>query len=142
MIPERFAPVLAELAPLAERFAGAGHRLYLVGGTVRDLMLAKPNIGDYDATTDAIDGLWNALGDVSKTVGDLVGQDAVDLFRHLPIIAAQSGLDMNHRNSLLDGDQRTCQRGIDIADDQNTGWPMRVDDRFEAPHDFGSLNSM
>ena len=39
MIPARFAPVLAELAPLAERFAAAGHRLYLVGGTVRDLLL-------------------------------------------------------------------------------------------------------
>jgi poly(A) polymerase len=38
MIPDRFAPVLAELAPLAVRFAAAGHRLYLVGGAVRDLL--------------------------------------------------------------------------------------------------------
>ena len=54
MIPERFAPVLAELAPLAERFAGAGHRLYLVGGTVRDLMVGSAR-GDFDLdlTTDA-----------------------------------------------------------------------------------------
>ena len=38
MIPDRFAPVLAELSPLAARFEAAGHRLYLVGGTVRDLV--------------------------------------------------------------------------------------------------------
>ena len=40
MIPERFAPVLRELAPLAERFRANGHSLYLVGGTVRDLLVA------------------------------------------------------------------------------------------------------
>ena len=55
MIPERFAPVLRELAPLAERFASAGHRLYLVGGTVRDLLLADGGKSDFDLdlTTDA-----------------------------------------------------------------------------------------
>ena len=39
MVPARFAPVLDELAPLAARFAAAGHRLYLVGGAVRDLLV-------------------------------------------------------------------------------------------------------
>ena len=54
MIPDRFAPVLAELAPLAERFANAGHRLYLVGGTVRDLLVGgRPQDFDIDLTTDA-----------------------------------------------------------------------------------------
>jgi poly(A) polymerase len=54
VIPERFAPVLAELAPLAERFAAAGHRLYLVGGAVRDLLLGEPvDQLDFDLTTDA-----------------------------------------------------------------------------------------
>jgi poly(A) polymerase len=54
VIPDRFAPVLAELAPLAERFATSGHRLYLVGGTVRDLLMGARN-GDFDIdlTTDA-----------------------------------------------------------------------------------------
>ena len=41
MIPDRLEPVLAELRPLADRFAAAGHRLYLVGGTVRDLLLGR-----------------------------------------------------------------------------------------------------
>jgi poly(A) polymerase len=53
VVPARFAPVLAELRPLAERFAAAGHRLYLVGGTVRDLLLGKELVGDFDCTTDA-----------------------------------------------------------------------------------------
>lgn len=54
MVPDRFAPVLAELAPLAARFENEGHRLYLVGGRVRDLLL---DVGgddyDLDLTTDA-----------------------------------------------------------------------------------------
>lgn len=54
VIPERFAPVLRELHPLAERFRAAGHRLYLVGGTVRDLLVANDRTDfDLDLTTDA-----------------------------------------------------------------------------------------
>jgi poly(A) polymerase len=37
---------------LAARFAAAGHRLYLVGGSVRDALLGRPG-GDLDFTTDA-----------------------------------------------------------------------------------------
>ena len=48
-------PVLDDVAPLAERFTRAGHRLYLVGGVVRDLLLGLPlpDDGDIDLTTDA-----------------------------------------------------------------------------------------
>lgn len=54
MIPDRFAPVLDELAPLAARFADRGHRLYLVGGTVRDLLIGSGRHDfDLDLTTDA-----------------------------------------------------------------------------------------
>jgi poly(A) polymerase len=54
MIPDRFAPVLAELTPLADRFRAAGHRLYLVGGTVRDLLMGSHRHDfDLDLTTDA-----------------------------------------------------------------------------------------
>ena len=72
MIPDRFSPVLRELAPLAERFRAAGHRLYLVGGTVRDLLVADDRADfDLDLTTDArppdikaclegwADAIWN-----------------------------------------------------------------------------------
>jgi poly(A) polymerase len=37
---------------LAARFAAAGHRLYLVGGSVRDALLSRP-VTDLDFTTDA-----------------------------------------------------------------------------------------
>jgi poly(A) polymerase len=55
MVPERLAAVLAELAPVAGRFEAAGHRVYLVGGIVRDLLLGRAvQAGDdFDLTTDA-----------------------------------------------------------------------------------------
>ena len=54
MIPDRFRPVLDELSPLTERFAARGHRLYLVGGTVRDLLIGDERDDfDFDATTSA-----------------------------------------------------------------------------------------
>ena len=42
MIQERLRPILEETRPLAERFTAAGHRLYLVGGIVRDLLADRP----------------------------------------------------------------------------------------------------
>ncbi|MGE0877397.1 MAG: CCA tRNA nucleotidyltransferase [Acidimicrobiia bacterium] len=53
MVPERIAPLLARLKPIADRFDASGHRLYLVGGVVRDLIIGKPLTGDLDFTTDA-----------------------------------------------------------------------------------------
>ena len=54
MIPERLRPLVAETRELAERFSASGHRLYLVGGVVRDAVLGRlaPD-GDLDFTTDA-----------------------------------------------------------------------------------------
>ncbi|MFZ9627871.1 MAG: CCA tRNA nucleotidyltransferase [Ilumatobacteraceae bacterium] len=59
MIPPRFTAVLDEVRPLATRFREAGYRLYLVGGTVRDLLsgdLQPEHLDrvDYDFTTDAL----------------------------------------------------------------------------------------
>jgi poly(A) polymerase len=81
VIPDRFRPVLDELSPLTERFAAAGHRLYLVGGTVRHLLIAEdPFDLDFDATTDArpaeikgclagwADAVW-AQGEKFGTIG-------------------------------------------------------------------------
>ena len=80
MIPERFAAVLQEITPLAERFAAAGHRLYLVGGPVRDLLLGEVVHDDLDFTTDArppaikaaldgwVDALWTQ-GEKFGTIG-------------------------------------------------------------------------
>ncbi|MDP1819421.1 MAG: CCA tRNA nucleotidyltransferase [Acidimicrobiales bacterium] len=53
MIPDRLNSVLDSVRPLAHRFDAAGHRLYLVGGIVRDLVVGRPLGGDIDLTTDA-----------------------------------------------------------------------------------------
>ena len=81
MIPDRFAPVLAEIAPLTARFRAAGHRLYLVGGTVRDLLLASSADElahiDFDATTDArpeqIKALLQGWSDAQWAQGERFG---------------------------------------------------------------------
>ena len=54
MIPERISPLVEETAELAARFRTAGHRLYLVGGVVRDAIVDRlaPD-HDLDLTTDA-----------------------------------------------------------------------------------------
>ena len=64
-VPERFRGLVADTAELAERFTAAGHRIYLVGGSVRDALLdgdapieAKT---DLDLTTDALPDEIEAL---------------------------------------------------------------------------------
>jgi poly(A) polymerase len=55
VIPERFAPLRDQSADLAEHFARAGKRLYLVGGVVRDALLDRVRVeDDLDFTTDAL----------------------------------------------------------------------------------------
>lgn len=55
MIPARIQPLLEATAPIAARFSNAGHRLYLVGGSVRQAIVGSALDGavDYDLTTDA-----------------------------------------------------------------------------------------
>jgi poly(A) polymerase len=56
MVPERLRPILREAAPVAERLEAGGHRAYLVGGIVRDLLVGRDLDGavDIDLTTDAL----------------------------------------------------------------------------------------
>ncbi|HLM97295.1 MAG TPA: CCA tRNA nucleotidyltransferase [Acidimicrobiales bacterium] len=55
MIPDRFQPLVQATADLARRFDAAGHRLYVVGGSVRDAFAGDvvPPKRDVDLTTDA-----------------------------------------------------------------------------------------
>jgi len=75
------------VAPVSERFAAAGHRLYLVGGLVRDSLMGLTPTTDHDLTTDATpdqvrrlmegvaDAVWlqgERFGTVGIRVGDLI----------------------------------------------------------------------
>lgn len=94
MIPERFAPVLAELSDLAELFRSADRRLFLVGGTVRDLLLGIETAHlDFDATTDArpdeikkivapwADAVWTQ-GEKFGTIGARKGERVYEITTH------------------------------------------------------------
>ncbi|MEM8705724.1 MAG: CCA tRNA nucleotidyltransferase [Actinomycetota bacterium] len=68
----------AAAAPLAAAFADAGHRLYLVGGLVRDDLLGRVRAdADYDLTTDArpdtIKHLIEPFADAVWTAGERFG---------------------------------------------------------------------
>ncbi|MGA1628889.1 MAG: CCA tRNA nucleotidyltransferase [Ilumatobacteraceae bacterium] len=94
MQPARFNAVIAELAPITEAFAKAGHRLYIVGGTVRDLMLGRNTEDlDFDFTTDArpdvvksllenrVDSLWTQ-GERFGTIAALRGKRSLEITTH------------------------------------------------------------
>jgi poly(A) polymerase len=93
VVPDRFAPVLEDLTPLAERFRAAGRRLYLVGGTVRDLLVGREQGSDVDATTDArppeiksilagwADALW-IQGERFGTIGARHGEQSYEITTH------------------------------------------------------------
>ncbi len=84
-VPERFRPLVEATAALAERFAHAGHRLYLVGGSVRDAFVDRPAGGregepsgkDLDLTTDArptaVEDLVRGWADAVWTQGKRFG---------------------------------------------------------------------
>ena len=94
MIPERLQPILEQVRPLAERFDAAGHRLYLVGGIVRDLVLGRStHQADIDLTTDArpettrslvegaVDAVWNQ-GQAFGTIGAKRGAVVFEITTH------------------------------------------------------------
>jgi poly(A) polymerase len=78
MVPERMQPLLDEVRPVAERFAAAGHRVYLVGGVVRDAILGplSPD-SDLDLSTDArpddIEAIVRGWADAVWTQGKRFG---------------------------------------------------------------------
>jgi poly(A) polymerase len=78
VVPERLARLVAETGDLAGRFAAAGHRLYLVGGVVRDALLDRlRDDADLDFTTDArpdeVERLVSGWADAVWTQGKRFG---------------------------------------------------------------------
>ena len=95
MKPAGFDALLAEVAPLADRFVAAGHRLYLVGGIVRDGLLGRDTSTDpdLDLTTDAApaavralvaplaDAVWRQ-GERFGTIGARIGGRSYEITTH------------------------------------------------------------
>ncbi len=94
MVPDRLQPILDEVRPLAGLFADAGHRVYLVGGIVRDLLLGRElREPDFDLTTDALpdeterlltgwaDAVWDQ-GARFGTIGAKVGDRTYEITTH------------------------------------------------------------
>lgn len=81
------------VVPVSERFAAAGHRLYLVGGLVRDSLMGLAPTTDHDLTTDAtpdqvrrlVEGVADAVwlqGERFGTVGIRVGDLIMEITTH------------------------------------------------------------
>jgi len=95
VVPERWQAVLEEVRPLADAFVAAGHRLYLVGGVVRDQLVGRdigPGVGgqvDVVVRPDRIlevvaplaDAVWRQ-GERFGTIGCRIGPRAFELTTH------------------------------------------------------------
>jgi len=94
VVPERLQPLVEETRPLADLFAAAGFRLYLVGGVVRDAILGRlGDRNDLDFTTDATpdeiervvgpwaDAMW-AQGKRFGTIGGKKGDRVYEITTH------------------------------------------------------------
>ncbi len=94
--------IIEDMAPLTERFAAGGHRLYLVGGAVRDHLLGvERHDSDLDATTDArpaeikalvsdlADAVW-AQGERFGTIGAQINGKPYEITTHRADVYADS----------------------------------------------------
>ena len=94
MIPERLQPLVDETREVAARFERAGHRIYLVGGSVRDAILGRlAERADLDFTTDArpddtlrilegwADAIWTQ-GQRFGTIGAKKGDRSLEITTH------------------------------------------------------------
>ncbi|MER3453176.1 MAG: CCA tRNA nucleotidyltransferase [Acidimicrobiia bacterium] len=78
MVPARLQSLIDETRPLAERFVASGHRIYLVGGVVRDAFCDRlGEAAEIDLTTDAtpdeIERLVTGWADAVWTQGKRFG---------------------------------------------------------------------
>ena len=112
-LPPGSADVLIECRPLIEGFAAAGHRLYLVGGIVRDLYHgARLDELDLDFTTDAVPrtvrAILEPIADALWTQGERFGTIAAKVDGRLVEITT-------HRAEAYDPESRKPE--VVFADD-------------------------
>ena len=66
-----------------------------------------------------------------KTIGDLIGEHTIDFFWHATIIAAQTGLDVGHRNMQFASRQCAGQSAISVTINKHPIWFFGQHQRFE-----------
>lgn len=110
-------PVLEASRPLTERFHASGHRLFLVGGVVRDHLAGRPDpAADLDCTTDArpaeIKAVVGPIAEAMWTQGERFGTIGC-------VVAGRSYEITTHRAESYDPGSRkpTVVFGDRIADD-------------------------
>ena len=79
---------------------------------------------------------------VNNKIGQLVGDQAVDFFRHGAVEGAQSRLDVAHLDQKLRADQGGRDGRVDVAVNQHQVGLAFQHDRLEAGHDVRGLTGM
>src|SRR5712692_10737017 len=77
-----------------------------------------------------------------EIVGKCVGQDAVDLFGHRTVKAAESGLDVSYADTELRRGERNGDSGIDIAYHENQVRLAFDQNRLNTLQNFGGLRGV
>ena len=77
-----------------------------------------------------------------QQIGELVGDQPVDLFRHGAVEGTQSRFHVSHPDQQFGADQRRSNGGVDIAVDQHQVGLAFQDDRFKPGHDLRGLAGM
>jgi hypothetical protein len=88
---------------------------------------------------EVVDGIL--FGD-KEIVGDGVGEDAVDLFGHGAVEAAEAGFDVGDANAEFDSSEGDGDGGIDVPDDENEMGLVLEKHGFDALKDFGRLGGV
>ena len=77
-----------------------------------------------------------------QVVGNLIGQDAVDLFGHRAVAAAKARFDVRDLDAALHRDERARERRIHVADDEHDVGGMFVERFVERGHDARGLHGV
>jgi len=86
-----------------------------------------------------IDG---GLCGAEEKVGNVVGDDAVDLLRHRAVEAAQAGLDVGEGQVQLGRGERAGQRRVGVAEDDHPVGRLLLEHRLQALQHLSGLASV
>src|SRR5690348_3183074 len=74
-----------------------------------------------------------------EKIGDRIGDDAVDLFRHTAVAAAQPRLDVGYGQYFFGSYKCARHGGINVSRNHNHRWAISADQLAESLHHLRSL---